>query len=43
VQARVITLVIEGQPGDLATISDEIHLVPALEVTEAGVERVLSL
>jgi uncharacterized protein with von Willebrand factor type A (vWA) domain len=43
VQARVHTLVIQSQPGDLTTISDEIHLVPALESTESGVERVLSL
>lgn len=43
VQARLITLVIQGTPGDLTTISDEVHQVSSLAVTEAGVERVLSL
>ena len=43
VKARLITLVIADAPGDLATISDEVHVVPALAVTEAAVERVLSI
>jgi uncharacterized protein with von Willebrand factor type A (vWA) domain len=43
VRARLITLVIASTPGDLTAISDEIHQVDALAVTEAGVERVLSL
>jgi uncharacterized protein with von Willebrand factor type A (vWA) domain len=42
-QARVISLVIESDAGDLAGVSDEVHLVPALSATEAAVERVLSL
>src|SRR5262249_58407283 len=43
VQARLITLVIESTPGDLVAISDEIYTVPSLAVTEAAVERVLSI
>jgi uncharacterized protein with von Willebrand factor type A (vWA) domain len=43
VQARLITLVIESTPGDLTAISDEIYTVPSLSVTEAAVERVLSI
>lgn len=43
VKARVISLVIEGEAGDLAQISDETHLVPSLAVTESAVERVLSI
>jgi uncharacterized protein with von Willebrand factor type A (vWA) domain len=43
VQARLITLVIESTPGDLTAISDEIFTVPSLAVTEAAVERVLSI
>ena len=43
VQARLLSLVIEGQPGDLAAVSDEVHLVPSLEVTQTAVERVLSI
>ena len=43
VKARLITLVIGGAPGDLARISDEVHLVQALAVTEVAVGRVLSI
>jgi uncharacterized protein with von Willebrand factor type A (vWA) domain len=43
VSARLWTLVLGDQAGDLATISDEIHLVRTLGVGEEGVERVLSL
>jgi uncharacterized protein with von Willebrand factor type A (vWA) domain len=43
VRARLITLVISSTPGDLAAISDEVHQVDSLAVTEAGVERVLSI
>jgi uncharacterized protein with von Willebrand factor type A (vWA) domain len=43
VQARLITLVIQNTPGDLAAISDEVFQVDSLAVSEAGVERVLSL
>jgi uncharacterized protein with von Willebrand factor type A (vWA) domain len=43
VKARLITLVIQSSPGDLAAISDELHLVGSLAVEEAGVERVLSI
>jgi uncharacterized protein with von Willebrand factor type A (vWA) domain len=43
VKARLITLVIESSPGDLAAISDEVHQVNSLAVSEAGVEHVLSV
>jgi len=43
VKARLITLVIEKSPGDLSAISDEVHQVQSLSVSEAGVERVLSI
>jgi uncharacterized protein with von Willebrand factor type A (vWA) domain len=43
VQARLVALVIDSEPGDLNRISDEIYQVRSLAVTEAGVERVLSL
>jgi len=42
-QARVISLIIQSTPGDLSTISDEVHEVPSLAVTEVAVERVLSI
>jgi len=42
-QARLISLVVQSEPGDLATISDEVHLLPTLNVDEEGVGRVLSL
>jgi uncharacterized protein with von Willebrand factor type A (vWA) domain len=43
VQARLIALVIDSSPGDLAAISEEIHRVSSLAVSEAGIERVLSI
>jgi uncharacterized protein with von Willebrand factor type A (vWA) domain len=42
-RARAITLVVNGAPGDLAEVSDEVHLVQSLAVAEPAVERVLSL
>jgi uncharacterized protein with von Willebrand factor type A (vWA) domain len=42
-RARLITLVVEGEPGDLTAISDEVYRVPSLDVTEEAVGRVLSL
>jgi uncharacterized protein with von Willebrand factor type A (vWA) domain len=43
VRARLITLVIRSQPGDLSAISDEVYTVPALSVSEDAVGRVLSV
>lgn len=43
VQARLLTLVIGDDAGDLALVSDEIHLVRTLSVGETGVGRALSL
>lgn len=43
VKARLITLVIRSQPGDLAAISDEVYTVPSLSVSEDAVGRVLSV
>lgn len=43
VRARLITLVIQSSPGDLVGISDELHVVQSLAVSESAVERVLSL
>ena len=43
VQARLITLVIQSAPGDLAAISDETNLVQSLSVSEEAVGRVLSI
>lgn len=43
VQARLIALIIHSTPGDLSAISDEVHEVPSLTVTETAVERVLAI
>jgi uncharacterized protein with von Willebrand factor type A (vWA) domain len=42
-QARVISLVLANGAGDLATVSDEVHLVRALDPDGDAVGRVLSL
>lgn len=43
VQAKLITLVIDSEPEDLAKISDEIHRIRSVDVSEYGVERILSI
>jgi uncharacterized protein with von Willebrand factor type A (vWA) domain len=43
VQARLVTLVIGGEAGDLAGISDEVYPVRSLDVAEDGVGRAVSL
>jgi uncharacterized protein with von Willebrand factor type A (vWA) domain len=43
VQARLIALVIDSPAGDLAAISDELHLVQSLAASEEGVGRALSI
>jgi len=43
VKARVISLVIDNPPGDLALVSDEVHAVRSLNPGDDAVGRVLSL
>ena len=43
VQARVFSLIINSTQGDLEHISDEVHTVTSLDVTEHAVESVLSI
>lgn len=43
VRARVISLVLDNRPGDLASVSDECHPVRSLEPDGDAVGRVLSL
>ena len=43
VRARLISLVIDHPPGDLAAISDEVHSVRSLAVDEEAIGRVLSV
>jgi uncharacterized protein with von Willebrand factor type A (vWA) domain len=43
VRARLITLVIRSQPGDLSAVSDEVYTVPSLSVSEDAVGRILSV
>jgi len=42
-QARVITLVIDNTPGDLAGVSDDVHTVRTLDPGSDAIGRVLSL
>lgn len=43
VQARVISLIVEGKPGDLSVVSDEVHLVATLSPESEAVAHILSL
>jgi uncharacterized protein with von Willebrand factor type A (vWA) domain len=42
-QTRVISLVLDNPPGDLAAVSDEVHSVRSLDPADDAVGRVLSL
>ena len=43
VQARLISLVLNSDPGQLSSISDEVHLINSLDPTELGIRKVFSL
>lgn len=43
VQARLISLVLNSNPGALTLISDEVHLISSLDPTEVGIKKVFSL
>ena len=42
-KVRVVSLVIDNPPGDLATVSDEVHSVRSLDPAGDAIGRVLSL
>ena len=42
-RARVVSLVLDSAPGDLAAVSDEVHSVRSLDPSSDAVGRVLSL
>jgi uncharacterized protein with von Willebrand factor type A (vWA) domain len=42
-KVRLVSLIIDSDPGDLVRLSDEAHQVKSLSVTEEAVERVLSI
>jgi uncharacterized protein with von Willebrand factor type A (vWA) domain len=43
VKARMISLVVRSEPGDLTQVSDEVHLVSGLDPSTEAVGRVLSI
>ena len=43
VQARLISLVLNTDPGDLKSISDEVHIISSLDPNEMGIKKVFSL
>jgi uncharacterized protein with von Willebrand factor type A (vWA) domain len=43
VKARLISLVLNTDPGHLTLISDEVHLISSLDPTEVGIRKVFSL
>ena len=43
VKARLISLVLNTETGDLSSISDEVHLINSLDPAEAGIKKVFSL
>ena len=43
VKARLISLVLNTDPGHLTLISDEVHLINSLDPTEVGIKKVFSL
>ena len=43
VKARLVSLVINTDPGHLTLISDEVHLINSLDPAEAGIRKVFSI
>jgi len=43
VKARLVSLVLNTDPGHLTLISDEVHLISSLDPAEAGIKKVFSL
>ena len=43
VKARLVSLVLNTDPGHLTLISDEVHLINSLDPAEAGIKKVFSL
>ena len=43
VKARLISLVLNTDPGDLNSISDEVHIISSLDPSELGIKKVFSL
>jgi uncharacterized protein with von Willebrand factor type A (vWA) domain len=43
VKARLVSLVLNTDPGHLTLISDEVHLISSLDPTEVGIRKVFSL
>jgi len=43
VKAKLFSLVLNSNPGDLTLISDEVHLINSLDPAEAGIKKVFSL
>lgn len=42
-QVRCISLVLASSTGQLAAVSDEVHLLRGLDVSENGIEKCLSI
>ena len=43
IKARLISLVLNSSPGQLSSISDEVHLISSLDPAETGIKKVFSL
>ena len=43
VKARLVSLVLNTDPGALTSISDEVHLINSLDPAEAGIKKVFSI
>ena len=43
VKAKLFSLVLNTEPGDLKSISDEVHIISSLEPNEMGIKKVFSL
>ena len=43
IKAKLFSLVLNSSPGQLSSISDEVHLINSLDPTEVGIRKVFSL
>jgi uncharacterized protein with von Willebrand factor type A (vWA) domain len=43
IKAKLFSLVLNSSPGQLSSISDEVHLISSLDPSELGIKKVFSL
>jgi hypothetical protein len=43
VRLKIVTLILNGHPGELAAVSDYCHILSSIDVTDKGIAHSLSI